>query len=136
MRRYSVRPDGDLDQTSNDIQVPKKTQGLAVLDNYFVFSTSQGRHNRSNVYVVKRGYSKLTTSYKNKNLRCVRIPTMSEGVTVSNGRIYQLFESGADCYRYNEAECRSGDGTPDRVITHLYRIPRATLIDDLPVYRG
>ena len=135
MRTYSVDADGDLHQTSGNIEVPKKTQGLLVLPNYFVFSTSQGRTNRSNIYVVKRGYSSLATSYNNGNLRCVRIPTMSEGVAFTGDRIYQLFESGADCYRYNEPEC-PGDGTPDRVITHLYRIPRATLIDDLPVYRG
>ena len=119
--------------------MPKKTQGLAVLDNYFVFSTSLGRHHRSNVYVIKRGYSKLTTSYKNKNLRCVRIPTMSEGVTVSNGRIYQLFESGADCYANDEVDCRTQAnkplGKPDRVIKRLHRISRSTLINDLPVAR-
>ena len=135
MRTYSVDADGKLHKTSGNIQVPKKTQGLLVLPGYFVFSTSQGRTMRSNVYVVKRGYSSLATSYNNGNLRCVRIPTMSEGVAQAGGRIYQLFESGADCYRYNEPEC-SGDGTPDRVITHLYRIPRATLTGDLPVYRG
>jgi hypothetical protein len=136
MRTYSVDANGDLHATSGDIQVPKKTQGLLVLPDYFVFSTSYGRTKRSNIYVVKRGYSSLATSYNNGNLRCVRIPTMSEGLAFTDGRIYQLFESGADCYRYNEAACASDEGTPDRVITNLHRIPRATLIDDLPVYRG
>jgi hypothetical protein len=136
MRTYSVDADGDLHQTSGDIEVPKKTQGLLVLPNYFVFSTSEGRTNRSNVYVVKRGYSSLVTSYNNGNLRCVRIPTMSEGVTISDDRIYQLFESGADCYRYGEPECLPGTGSPDRVITNLHRIPRSTLVDGLPVFRG
>ena len=136
MRTYSVDAGGDLHQTSGDIEVPKKTQGLLVLPNYFVFSTSSGRTKRSNVYVVKRGYSSLATSYNNGNLRCVRIPTMSEGVTITNDRIYQLFESGADCYRYGEAACSPPDGTPDRVITNLHRIPRSTLVDGLPLYRG
>jgi hypothetical protein len=136
MRTYSVDAKGDLHETSGDIEVPKKTQGLLVLPNYFVFSTSYGRTKRSNVYVVKRGYTSLTTSYNNGNLRCVRAPTMSEGVTIANDKIYQLFESGADCYRYNETACSSPDGTPDRVITNLHRIPRATLVDGLPVFRG
>ena len=136
MRTYSVDADGDLHATSGIIEVPKKTQGLLVLPDYFVFSTSEGRDNRSNVYVVKRGYSSLATSYNNGNLRCVRIPSMAEGVAGTGGQIYQLFESGADCYRYNEPECSASTGTPDRVITHLYRIPRSTLINDLPVYRG
>jgi hypothetical protein len=135
MRTYSVDGNGDLHQTSGNIEVPKKTQGLLVLPNYFVFSTSYGRDKRSNVYVVKRGYSSLATSYNNNNLRCVRIPTMSEGVAIADDRIYQLFESGADCYRYGERDCGSS-ATPDRVITHLYRIPRASLVDGLPVFRG
>jgi hypothetical protein len=134
MRRYAVNlTTGELGDGGASIQVPKKAQGLTVLPNYFVFSTSEGRDNRSNVYVVKRGYSALTTSYDHGNLRCVRIPSMAEGVTISNDRIYQLFESGADCYRYNEAECYASTGTPDRVITHLYRTPRTSLVDGLPV---
>jgi hypothetical protein len=136
MRTYSVDAKGDLHETSGDIEVPKKTQGLLVLPNYFVFSTSSGRHNRSNVYVVKRGYSSLVTSYNNGNLRCVRVPTMSEGVTIANDKIYQLFESGADCYRYAEPQCPGDTGTPDRVITNLHRIPRGTLVNGLPVFRG
>jgi hypothetical protein len=135
MRTYSVDGNGDLHQTSGNIEVPKKTQGLLVLPNYFVFSTSYGRDRRSNVYVVKRGYPSLTTSYNNGNLRCVRIPTMSEGMTINNDRVYQLFESGADCYRYGEPACGSS-ATPDRVITHLYRTPRTALVDGLPVFRG
>lgn len=135
MRTYSVDGNGNLHQTSGDIEVPKKTQGLLVLPNYFIFSTSYGRDRRSNVYVVKRGYPSLTTSYSNNNLRCVRIPTMAEGVTISDDRVYQLFESGADCYRYGEPACGSNT-TPDRVITHLYRTPRTTLVDALPVFRG
>jgi hypothetical protein len=135
MRTYSVDANGKLHATSGNIQVPKKTQGLLVLPDYFVFSTSYGRTKRSNIYVVKRGYSSLATSYNNGNLRCVRAPTMAEGVALTGGQIYQLFESGADCYRYNESACH-GDGAPDRVITNLHRIPRATLIDGLPVYRG
>jgi hypothetical protein len=136
MRTYSVDADGKLHATSGNIQVPKKTQGLLVLPDYFVFSSSYGRTKRSNIYVVKRGYSSLATSYNNGNLRCVRAPTMAEGVALTDGKIYQLFESGADCYRYNEAACSSKDGTPDRVITNLHRVPRSTLIGGLPVYRG
>lgn len=136
MKTYGVRSNGDVYETSGPIEVPKKTQGLLVLPDYFVFSTSYGRDNRSNLYVVRRGYSSLATSYNNGNLRCVRMPSMSEGVTNSDGKVYVLFESGADCYRYNESECWSPAGSPDRVITKLHRIPRTTLTDDLPVYRG
>lgn len=90
MRRYAVNlTTGELGAAGAAIQVPKKTQGLTVLPNYFIFSTFEGRDNRSNVYVVKRGYSALQTSYDNGNLRCVRLPSMSEGVTLSNNRQYR-----------------------------------------------
>jgi hypothetical protein len=135
MRTYSVDGDGNLHQTSGDIEVPKKTQGLLVLPNYFIFSTSYRRDKRSNIYVVKRGYSSLQASYNSGDLRCVRAPVMSEGMTINNDRVYQLFESGADCYRYGEPDCGSHT-FPDRVITHLYRAPRTALVDGLPVFRG
>ena len=80
MHRYTVDGNGNLHAAGGNIEVPKKTQGLLVLPNYFVFSTSYGRTKRSNIYVVKRGYPNLVTSYRNGNLRCVRAPTMSEGV--------------------------------------------------------
>lgn len=135
MRSYRVDAKGNLHATSGPIQVPKKTQGVQVLPNHFVFSTSFGRGNRSNLYVVKRGYSSLAASYNARELRCVRIPTMSEGVTASGGQIYVLFESGADCYVHHEKACGGSSG-PDRVIRRLFRIPRGKLIDGLPVYRG
>lgn len=116
------------------IQVPKKTQGLTVLPNYFIYSTSWGRDNRSNVYVVKRDYVTLQAAYDDHNLRCVRIPSMAEGVTLSNNWVYQLFESGADCYANNEDECFSEkDGKPDRVLRYLFRTSRRALVDGLPV---
>jgi hypothetical protein len=132
MHRYTVDGNGNLHAAGGNIEVPKKTQGLLVLPNYFVFSTSYGRTNRSNIYVVKRGYPNLVTSYRNGNLRCVRAPTMSEGVAITGDRVYQLFESGADCYRYGEPDC--GPGAPTRVITHLYSTPRTALVNGLPVY--
>jgi hypothetical protein len=139
MARYALQADGDLGARSGYIEVPKKTQGLHVLQNYFVFSTSEGRNNRSNIYVVRRGYSSLQSAYDDRMLRCVRIPTMSEGVTGSGGVLYQLFESGADCYANDEDPCDSTPiitDRPDRIITNLYSIPRTTLIDGLPVFRG
>ena len=139
MARYSLQADGDLGARSSFIEVPKKTQGLHVLANYFVFSTSEGRNNRSNIYVVRRGYSSLQGAYTDRSLRCVRIPTMSEGVTGSDGVLYQLFESGADCYANDEDPCDQTlimTDRPDRIITSLYSIPRATLVDTLPVFRG
>ena len=133
MHRYTVDGNGNLHAAGGNIEVPKKTQGLLVLPNYFVFSTSYMRTKRSNIYVVKRGYPNLVTSYGNGNLRCVRAPTMSDGVAITGDRVYQLFESGADCYRYGEPDC-GPPGAPTRVITHLYSTPRTALVKGLPVF--
>jgi hypothetical protein len=119
MYRYHIGDQGNLNQIGNDddfVEVPKRTQGLLVLPDYFIFSTSSGRHDRSNIYVVKRGYKWLD----NASLRCFRAPTLSEGVTISHDRVYVLFESGADYF------ANSSD-KPDRIIKRLFWANREAL---------
>jgi hypothetical protein len=124
MRRYPILDSGRIGQpVGAKIRVPAKTQGLLVLPDHFVYSTSLGRDNRSNVYVVGRGYRKLDAALAAGQLQCFRAPTMSEGVTISQGRVYLLFESGASFYAENE----DGKGVPDRVIEHLHWADRASL---------
>jgi hypothetical protein len=107
------------------IEVPQKTQGLKILPNYYIFSTSFDRNNRSNIYIMNRDYKSLDAAYAAKELKCFRAPTMSEGVATSNRRLYVLFESGA--YKYTS----DPDNLPDRV---LKEIPAAPL-DSLPLIR-
>ncbi len=97
-----------------------KTQGLAVLEDYFVYSTSYGRTNRSNLYVVRRGYTQLDEANKDDMLKCFRAPTMSEGVTLSQGKIYVVYESGA-------AKYANGTPKPDRIIKHLHVASKSDL---------
>ena len=123
MGKYPIRADGNLgDRTGGWVAVPTKTQGLAVSDTHFVFSTSEGRNYRSNLYVVARGYGDLDDAQADGKLRCFRAPTMAEGITFSQGKAYLVYESGAA--KYAEA----GD-KPDRIIRRLHVASR----DDLPV---
>ncbi len=113
MYRFSVGPRGQLARiggAGNWRQVPLKTQGLTVTKTHFIFSTSYTREARSNVYVVRRGYKFLDNAYP-QDLTCFAAPSMTEGITRSNGQAYLSFESGS--YEY-----RSG---ARNAVTHLHR---------------
>ncbi len=121
MGKYTIRADGNLSaQVGNLVQVPSKTQGLLVLNDHFVFSSSWGRNNRSNLYVVGRGYRYLDSANEAGQLRCFRAPTMTEGVTASQGKIYLSYESGA-------AKYANADDKPDRIIRNLHVATRSDL---------
>lgn len=130
MYKYEILANGNLnpDPLGPSVRVPKKTQGLAILANHFLFSTSYGRTNRGNLYVVQRGYDALTTSYENGNLRCARVRPMNEGITMSQGRAYIAFESGSDWYQFGQ----DGNGSAVRPTDHLHWALRADVLDLLP----
>jgi hypothetical protein len=94
MYEYKVADDGTLTTLAGAWEVPTKTQGLAVTANHFIYSTSYGRGNRSNVYVVKRGQKDLDAAA----LSCFRAPSMTEGVTEYNGTAYLIYESASHLY--------------------------------------
>lgn len=101
MWRYTVQSGGHLGDKHTKVQVPMKTQGLAVTNDHFIFSTSYGRTNRSNIWVVERGYG---TDLNSANPYCFRAPSMSEGMAIwgagSNpSRAYVIFEGAAYPYR-------------------------------------
>jgi hypothetical protein len=93
MYRYRVNADGSL-TTGTWYEVPKKTQGLVVTGSHFIYSTSQGRDKRSNIYSVKRGHRYLDNSV----LSCFRAPSMAEGMTAYAGRVWLTYESGTVPY--------------------------------------
>lgn len=107
MYAYKVNSNGSLTTQSGSYQVPMKTQGLAVLSDRFIFSTSYGRDNRGNIYVVKRGYPNLDKA----TLRCFRAPSMNEGMTVYGNYVYVVFEGGSYAYR----------GSARNPITHAHK---------------
>ena len=124
MYRFSLGPKGGLRRIGgpgNWRQIPKKTQGLAVTPQHFLFSTSYGSKNRSNVYVVRRGQKLLDRAYP-QDLVCFAAPSMSQGMTLSGGQAFLSFESGS--FRYRTDPCDKpvleGDCTRN-VITHVHR---------------
>lgn len=109
MYQYKINTDGSLTTINKAWEIPTKTQGLLVTGTHFVFSTSYGRTNRSNLYVVRRGQPDLDKA----KLSCFRAPSMSEGITEYGGKAYLVFESGSHLYR--------GDSKTLNVITHLHK---------------
>jgi hypothetical protein len=115
MYQYRINPNGSLTTINRAWEVPTKTQGLLVTRNHFIFSTSYGRTNRSNLYVVRRGQPDLDKA----KLKCFRAPSMSEGMTDFGGRAYLVFESGSHLFR--------SDPRTLNVIRRLHKTPLSAL---------
>jgi hypothetical protein len=94
MYEYKIADDGTLTTVAGAWEVPTKAQGLLVTSTHFIYSTSYGRGNRSNLYVVRRGERDLDAA----QLRCFRAPSMTEGVTEYNGTAYLVYESASHLY--------------------------------------
>jgi hypothetical protein len=99
MYEYKIADDGTLTTVAGAWEVPTKTQGLTITANHFIYSTSYGRGNRSNIYVVKRGQKDLDAAA----LSCFRAPSMTEGITEYNGTAYLVYESGSHLYASDPA---------------------------------
>ena len=118
MHSYTVRNDGDLGYRPGTWQVPTKTQGLVVTKDVFIYSTSLGRNNRSNIYVVRRG--KGSSSLNTARMYCFRAPSMSEGLTVYGKGVYVAYESGARYYS-------GAKDKPINIIEDLHKAPLSSL---------
>lgn len=126
MYRYSVSDKGGLSAYGAALPVPKKTQGLVVTKNEFVFSTSYTSEDRGNLYVMRRSYTDLDTAYAHRALKCFRAPSMNEGITRTNGTLYVAFESGSYKYRSDPCNLPLEQDCTRNIIKHLHR---ATLTD-------
>lgn len=89
---YEVNKDGKLKQTAA-YATPDKTQGVMITPTHFVYSTSHGRKNPSNIYVVAHG-----RNINDRSAKCFQAPSMSEGIADYNGTTWLLYESGATKY--------------------------------------
>jgi hypothetical protein len=134
MRSYKVDKNGKLTQQLGLWEVPIKTQGLIVTKDVFIFSTSLGRNNRSNLYVVRRGGDEFDLD--TARLFCFRSPSMSEGIAVYGNSMYVAYESGAD--EYNPRAPRLEDRRvikPDRprnIISNLHRASLSSIEELAP----
>ena len=70
---------------------PPRSQGLAVTDDGFVFSTSWGRENPSELVSISHS----------GEVKHLTAPNMSEGLVIVNGQVYVVYESGASAYQYD-----------------------------------
>ncbi|MFF1817360.1 hypothetical protein ACFVWG_08695 [Kribbella sp. NPDC058245] len=120
MYEYKIADDGTLTTLSGAWEIPTKTQGLTVTANHFIYSTSYGRTNRSNLYVVKRGQKDLDAAA----LSCFRAPSMTEGITEYNGTAYLVYESGSHLY--------AGDSTTLNVIPRMHKATISSLTSLVP----
>ncbi|WP_344249459.1 hypothetical protein [Isoptericola hypogeus] len=104
LNRYALRSQatGTLSYVSQYF-APKKTQGVAVTSNRVFFSTSYGRNDRGNIWVMPRGVQTRTDA----NSYCFRAPSMNEGVTTLGGRLWINYESGAYTYTHASDDPRN-----------------------------
>ena len=123
MVRYKITKRGGLkaDRRWGSVQVPKKSQGLNVTAKTFYFSTSSGRNNRSNIYVIRRGYG---DDIENRRYRCFRAPVLSQDIERVGGRLMLSFEGGAEHFDGNWPWT-----TADNKIKSLHRARVSTLHD-------
>ena len=114
MWQYRISSTGEPIYTGVKRTVPKKTQGMATVGNRFVFGTSYGRNDRSNIWVRSTA---TTGGITDSNSFCMRAPSMIEGLARGNSNgndhVWALFESGA--YEYNK-----GLDDPDNPIKHIH----------------
>lgn len=102
-------------QSSTQSYAPKKTQGVVVTSTRVIFSTSYGRNDRGNIWVMPRGAKSLSDA----NSYCFRAPSMNQGIATMNGRLYVSYESGANTYAL----------ASDKPVNIIKNIHSATLTD-------
>lgn len=94
------------------LSITERIQGMAASDNKIVLSQSYGRTNKSTLFIYDNPIGDAPHSNVDLNgvnvpvyfldgkLNCqkVQAPPMSEGLAYADGKLYILFESGADKY--------------------------------------
>jgi hypothetical protein len=123
MYRYTIGSTGTLSTDTGWArrQVPKKAQGLLVGKDTYIFSSSSGRNNHSNIYVMRRDYKK---NFENTVYRCFEAPVLAEDLVGFGGVTYLNFEGGADYFDGNFPWT-----TADNKIKNLHAASTATLRD-------
>lgn len=94
------------------LSITERIQGMAVSDGKIVLSQSYGRNNKSTLFFydnpigtqphtfVKLNSKMVSVFFLDGKLGCekVQAPPMTEGLAYADGKLYILFESGADKY--------------------------------------
>ena len=104
--------DGGELQPDVILSIPEKVQGMSVTDEgNILFSTSYGRFYDSTLHIYQplAEWSRDEVSYNGENVSLyvadevgfvskVRMPTLMEGIDYEGGKLYVVFESGAEAY--------------------------------------
>lgn len=99
MYRYRLAADGRPVATEDALTVPPRTQGVAFAGDGVHFSCSWGRSNPSVLIRVSVADLVADGGWTRTNGRDTPLPPMAEGSVVVDGRLHQLYESGATSYR-------------------------------------
>ncbi|MGG4394479.1 hypothetical protein ABEX25_09280 [Paenibacillus thiaminolyticus] len=93
-RGYKLNGKGELPanpKAAYTWTTPDRVQGMALTKNRVFYSQSCGRNNDSTLLVYTRGAS-------GKQVSSLKMPPMSEGISLKGSSLYVLFESGARKY--------------------------------------
>jgi hypothetical protein len=92
-KMYQLAPDGnggwDHENPVDTIDTPPKAQGVVIRDGEYVFATSEGRDNPSELVVQSKDGTREDP---------VALPNMAEGIAEVDGDIVATYESGAGKY--------------------------------------
>ncbi len=100
MYRYDLDADGTPVETGAVFTVPPRTQGVAFAeDGTAYFSRSWGRARPSVLTRVAAADLDADRGWTAQNGRDTALPPMAEGSVIVDGRLHQLYESGAVPYR-------------------------------------
>ncbi len=106
MNRYVLNPDGRLKKVEGPWVVPDRAQGLVITPDDFLLSTDNNT-GRGALYVIRRAAPAQTKA----PVACIWMPAMPEDLTVHDGKVYSVFESGTARFAHDH---------PVNQIAHLH----------------
>jgi hypothetical protein len=106
MNRYMLKPDGSLKKVEGPWTIPNRAQGLVITPDDFILSTDNNT-GRGALYVIRRAAPAQTKA----PVACIWMPAMPEDLTVHNGKVYSVFESGTARFAHDH---------PVNQIAHLH----------------
>ncbi len=98
IKKYAIKNNGYLIEKGSIINPYPYIQGMCIYKykdkNYYIFSSSYGRRNNSNIYI-----SHLDKNGKLETINQIKLPCLAEQINTYNDNLFILFESGAQKYK-------------------------------------
>jgi hypothetical protein len=96
MYRYQLTPTGHLHPVEGPWSIPPRAQGMVLTPEDFIFSADEGL-GRGKLTVLRRATPEQTKA----PIACLWIPAMPEDLTLYNGDLISLYESGTTRYAHD-----------------------------------